>query len=253
MPRAYRHLTITFGLVTVPVSIAPLTSEGGIRGKTVCARHRSPVKRQWACPDCAEGVAHDTETAYEVEGQYVVPELPEVEKDAAIGLRSFVPAADIDPVLFDSSYILWPKDKGEGFDLLAQELRETGLAAVGTVTLTKREQMAVLRFSSLTGTLVLHVCRFHADIRWGDVEAVRRSEEVDPKLAELAKSLIGTLKGEASDLGMLEDGYTVKLTEAIQAAAKGQKPKRRAKTKTPAAPPEILDALKASMNGAAVA
>jgi DNA end-binding protein Ku len=256
MPRAYRKFSLTFGLVTVPVAIGSMTADNGVHGKTVCARHRGPVKRLWGCPDCAEGVAEETALAYPHDGELVHVDEADIrglaaESDGAVSLDRFVPATSIDPLYLESAYLIWPDGKGAatGFDVLARILEENELAAVGTVVLTKREQVAVLRFSAATGTLVLHLCRFHADIRWTDAQAVRLDQAERPvpaaELMDAARDLIRAMATDAPDLSSLEDTYSERLRELVATTAKGQRPKRRLK-KEAAPPADILVALRAS-------
>jgi len=258
MPRTYRKLTVSFGLVNVPVSIGAVTSDNSVHGKTVCARHGSPAKRLWGCPDCPEGVSEETTLAYEHDGELVRVEESLVrglaaEKDNAVSIDRFVPADSIDPLYFESAYLIWPDGKADGFDILARLLEENGLAAVGTVVLTKREQVAVIRYSAAAGCLVLHLCRFHADVRWTDALEVRTDQASRPvpaaELMDAARDLIRALTSETADLPTLADSHAERLRELIASAAKGRRPTRRKKTET-AAPPDILVALRASQAAA---
>src|SRR4051812_40937819 len=112
--------SISFGLVNIPVGLAPATAASA-RQSDVSFRllHRecgTPIKQQRWCP-VHERVVEGDELVrgWEVsKGQFVVVEDAELEAiehhdtSRSIGIERFVPAGDVDPLYFDRTYYLVP-------------------------------------------------------------------------------------------------------------------------------------------------
>ena len=253
-PRAWRKLTLSFGLVSVPIAICPLTEDNSVRGKTLCAEHRLPVSRTWRCEAGEEVTNEGTVIGYAVDDDYVV--LPEGElaalvpvADGVVTLDAFVPEKDVDPVYYDRSYLSWPTETGlTAYVLFRDALRKTGRVAVGKVLLTKRERLCVVRYSAVTDSLIVHVCSFHADLRQRDVDLVRGTVtgKSDPTLLKEAVRMVEALSGDFRPEG-IRDAYSEQLRIAIEAAARGTKPRTRKVTPKPRPPADLLAQLRASM------
>src|SRR5215831_16392003 len=112
--------SLSFGLVTIPVGLAPATSPKA-RASDVSFRtlHRecgTPIKQKRWCP------VHDREVGpdeivkgWEVaKGQFVVIEdadleaIEKADESRAIEISRFVPLEEVDPVYFDRTYYLAP-------------------------------------------------------------------------------------------------------------------------------------------------
>src|SRR6188472_3841364 len=112
MPRTWRNLTISFGLVNAPVSIAPALDKGGVKGNWLCPKHLTKVKQQHYCVDC-KGTVDEIVTGFEIgEGNYVVPDLEVLkpQRSKAITLDAIVPADEISPSYYEHTYLVWPSD-----------------------------------------------------------------------------------------------------------------------------------------------
>lgn len=103
--------SIAFGLVNVPVKVYSATADHDIRFHQVHAKDNGRIRYKRVCEACGEVVDYrDLARAYESgDGQMVaitdddIASLPE-ERSREIEVLEFVPAADVDPMMFDRSY-----------------------------------------------------------------------------------------------------------------------------------------------------
>lgn len=255
MLKPWRNLTISIGLVSVPVAIAPAFNDGsGVRGKRLCPNHH-PVSQRWYCDVCDVYYAHmDTVIGYDTGNGYTVPDRDQiaekagVERSPVVTIESFVNASDIDPAFYEAEYLVWPQSdaNASGFDLLTEMIHSTGKAAVGVATLTNRERMVVIRWSNLTDGLMFHVCRYLSDLRVANVAQITDGRKQRTRVAQdhlrWGKSLVKTLTA-GFDPSVYTDEYARALVAELQADA-AQKP--RAKKPAPP-PPDIIEQIKATM------
>jgi DNA end-binding protein Ku len=253
-------LTISVGLVNVPVKIAPLIRSTAVGGRRVCSCHHEPVKQQNHCTvsgDVAEGI----ETGFEYEGRMVTGVDRsdfKSSRDGQLKLTGFVDIGSIDPLYFEKSYVVWPQDENDtvvaAHDLLARLLQQTGKALVGTTVLTTSTRVVAIRWSQATETLVADVLTYDANVSWNDVGLVKTGldQRPDPSEAELnmAEQLLGTLASDV-DLSDVTDEYNERLVAAIEAAAQGLPAPVVADEPEAAPVVDLLAALQASVEAAA--
>jgi DNA end-binding protein Ku len=138
--RSIGSLTISFGLVAIPVKLYTATqSSSAISFNLLHKKDGSRLKQQYVCQK--EGVVVEREEiikGYEFAKDQYVPFTPEeIKALEEVGTRSveiseFVPIESIDPVFYDKTYYLAP-DKGAGkpYALLTEALKQSGRAGVG--------------------------------------------------------------------------------------------------------------------------
>jgi DNA end-binding protein Ku len=255
---AWRNLTLTVGLVNIPVGIDPVISDSGVSGSFVCATSKEKLSGGASKKSC--GHTHDGDCeqviGYEVDGVYVVPSAEQLaslddEKDGAVRLDTFVDNGDVDPVYYEKSYLVTPgKGDNRGFWLIANALRDNNRAAVGRVVLTKKERMVVVRWSEALQALLFHTCHFDAQIKREKIAAVVRPEiNFNEAEVDLAKKLVTEIFTTAFDPAAVTDERTAKLSALIADLAAGNTP-----TVAPAAPKasamDLTAALEAMVKGA---
>ena len=134
--------SLTFGLVTIPVGLAPATKPAA-RQSDVSFRllHReclTPIKQKRWCPKHDREVGPDELVkGWEVaKGQFVVVEEEELEAleqrddSRAIEISQFVPLDEVDPIWLDRTYFLVPAAapaQRRPYRLLLQAMREGGV------------------------------------------------------------------------------------------------------------------------------
>ena len=140
--RSIASLTVSFGLVSIPVKLYSATeSERGISFNMLHKTCGSRLKQQYLCIKEEIPVAReDTVKGYEfAKDQYVMftPEELKAMEEAGTqtaDITEFVPVESVDPIFFDKAYYLAP-DKGgaKPYALLARALRDVGDAKVERV------------------------------------------------------------------------------------------------------------------------
>ena len=188
---------------------------------------------------------------YEIEkDRYVTFEPQEIQAlrpktSTELDIAEFVKLEEIDPIFFETSYYAVPDRGGEkAYLLLFRALKETGYAAVGSLTMHGREHATVVR-SGRQG-LILHTLFFANEVRAD--EEFRADGEVSAKELDLAKRFVEALAAPF-DASKLKDAFREKLMELIQARAGqavGAYEEGRA-TQVQAPVVDIMEALKKSL------
>src|ERR1700689_3712283 len=152
--RSIASLTISFGLVAIPVKLYSATvSSERLSFNLLRQKDGSRVKQQYVAVNDGELVERAEMTkGYEfAKGQYVMFSAEELKtlEDAtthSIDISQFVPLESVDPVYFDGTYYLAP-DKGgaKPYALLATALRKTKQCALGRWISRGKEHLVVIR------------------------------------------------------------------------------------------------------------
>ena len=122
-----------------------------------------------------------------------------------IDVIEFVPADQIDPLLFDKSYFLEPEAKAaKPYALLREALVQTERMAVVKVALRQRESIAVLRVRDKV--IVLQTMLWPDEVREPDFDVLRPEVELRPQEQTMAASLVESL-GADFDASQFHDDY----------------------------------------------
>jgi DNA end-binding protein Ku len=169
--RALWKGAISFGLVHIPVSLHPATTESGVDFDWLDKRSMDPVgykrvnKRTGKEIDknnIVKGVEYDS-------GKYVVLSPEEIEavypkSTQSIEIEAFVSATEIPFVYLDRPYYLAPIGKGEKvYALLREALLKKQRIGLARVVIQTKEHLAALVPAG--PALVLNLLRWGADIR----------------------------------------------------------------------------------------
>lgn len=134
---------------------------------------------------------------YEIaKGEFVVLDEQELRSVAPktsteMEIVEFVRFSEIDPVYLETSYYVAPDEGGEkAYALLLKSMEETGYAAIGQVTMHRRDHVMILR-PGKTG-LIAHTMFYADEVRTMD-EFRTNTELVAGKELDLAKTLIQAL------------------------------------------------------------
>jgi DNA end-binding protein Ku len=252
---------ISFGLVTIPVGLAPAT-KAGARQSDVSFRllHReckTPIKQKRWCPVHEQDVEpDDIVRGWEVsKGEFVVVEdadLEAIDRDStsrAIEIRSFVPAEQVDPIYFDRTYFLVPAGapaQHRPYVLLLEAMRETETAALGSFVLAGKEKLALIRVRD--GALVLETLFVSEDV-YSDAEIEEAVGEAGTKKDEvaLARQVIDSLAADF-DPGELVSDYRRDLRALLEEKLQGAPPAKPEEVAVEPAPVvDLMDALRKSV------
>ena len=226
--RSIASLTISFGLVAIPVKLFSATvSSEKISFNLLHKKDGSRLKQQYVC--VAEGTVverADIVKGYEfAKDQYVMftPEeikaLEEAGSDA-IDIGEFVPLESVDPVYFDRTYYLAPDRGGaKPYTLLTTALRETKRCAIGRWAARGREHIVVIR--PIGKGLAMHQLHFQAEVRAIQDVGVEAAEVKDAEL-KLARQIIEQQAAKAFDPASYTDEVKGRIEAAIQKKVEGK-------------------------------
>jgi DNA end-binding protein Ku len=226
--RAIASLTISFGLVAIPVKLYSATqSTGQISFNMLHKDCGSRLKQQYVC--LKEGVVverDDIVKGYEFAKDQYVAFTPEEIKALdevgthAVEISEFVPIESIDPVYFDKTYYLSP-DKGASkpYALLTEALKETKRCAVGRWISRGKEHIVILR--PMDDGLAMHQLHFKAEVRSIKDLGVEAAPVSDAEL-KLANQLIEQLAAKRFDPNEYVDEHRARVEAAIQRKVEGK-------------------------------
>ncbi len=226
--RSIASLTISFGLVAIPVKLysATLSSER-ISFNLLRQKDGSRVKQQYiAVADGKPVERSEMVKGYEVaKDQYVMfspEELKELEDATthAIDIGQFVPLESVDPVYFDGTYYLAP-DKGgaKPYTLLATALRKAGQCAVGRWVSRGKEHIVAIR--PMGDGLAMHQLHFKAEVRDLKDLGIEPAPVSEHEL-KLAQQLIDHLAAKRFDPNEYVDEFKGRVEAAIQKKIQGK-------------------------------
>jgi DNA end-binding protein Ku len=227
-PRSIGSLTISFGLVAIPVKLFTATqSANTISFNMLHKTCGSRLKQQYICQK--EGVVverDETVKGYEfAKDQYVQFTPEEIKALEEVGTHSieiseFVPIESIDPVYFDKTYYLSP-DKGgaKPYGLLSEALKEAKLCAVGRWATRGKAYIVLVR--PVGEVLTMQQLHFAADVRSSSEVEIPKAE-VKPAELKLARQLIDSQTVEKFDPASYKDELRVRIQAEIDKKVQGQ-------------------------------
>jgi DNA end-binding protein Ku len=227
--------SISFGLVSIPVGLAPATKPAA-RASDVSFRmlHRecgTPIKQKRFCPVHERDLGPDEIVkGWEVaKGQFVIVEDEEIEAlqnsddSRSIEISRFVDASEVDPIYFDRTYFLVPAQETAArrpYVLLLNAMNESGMAALGRFVQQGREKLCLIRPKG--EALALETLFLAADV-YSQAEIEEAVEETSVKAPELAlaQQVIESLAGEF-DASALQSDYRRDLKALLEAKLAGE-------------------------------
>ena len=224
--RAIWKGAVSFGLVNVPIRLYSATENHDVQFRQVHRTDGGRIKYQRVCSIDGEIVSYDDiAKGYETEdGEMVVltdedfKDLP-ASSSKEISVEKFVPAEQIDPMLFDKSYYLEPdKAATKPYVLLRDALERENRMAVVTVSIRTRMTMAVLRVHE--GVIVMQTMLWPDEIRKPDFASLDDDAKATKQELAMAELLIEQLAGDF-DPDEYEDDYATALQAVVKAKVEG--------------------------------
>ncbi len=255
--------SLSFGLVSIPVGLAPATRPAA-RQSDVSFRllHReclTPIKQKRWCP------THDREVSPDelvkgweaAKGQYVVVEEAELEAlerhddSRSIEITQFVPVEEVDPVWLDRTYFLVPGSAAaqrRPYKLLLEAMREAGVGAIGRFVRSGRESLCLVRAKG--EALVLETLFLTEDVySQAEIEEAVGATEVKSSELALARQLVDGLAG-SFDPSALASDYRRDLRALLEAKLRGEELVQPEPVVERVPALDLLEALKASVAAA---
>jgi DNA end-binding protein Ku len=252
--RAISSLTLSFGLVSIPVKLYSATQASGavafnllhkgcgsrLRQQYICQREGIPVDRA------------DTIKGYEfAQDQYVTftpEELKEMEEKGTniVEIDAFVPSDSIDPVYYDRAYFLGP-DKGgdKPYALLAEAMRRSNRTAVARWAARGKQYIVQLR--AVEGGIVMQQLLYAPEVRSIREIDIPQTPVRDQELA-LARQLIDQISEDRFDPAAYKDDVHQRIEAAIEHKIEGKEIEVAPTLAEPAGQViDLMDALRASV------
>jgi DNA end-binding protein Ku len=251
--------SLSFGLVTIPVGLAPATKpkarSSDVSFRTLHRECGTPIKQKRWCPFHEREVsAEEIVKGWEVaKGQFVIVEDADLEAlerqtdGRTIEITQFVKVEEVDPIFFDRTYFLAPGSAPAArrpYALLLQAMNEMEVAALGRMVIRGTEYICLIRPK---GDALALETLFLAEDVYSQAEIGEAVEEVEVKGPELdlARQVIESLVAEF-DPGELTSEYRRDLRAMLEAKLAGEEIK--APEPVPEAPViDLMDALRQSV------
>ena len=222
--------SLSFGLVNVPVKVYSATEDHDLKFHQVHAKDNGRIRYKRVCEVCGEVVDfRDIAKAYESEdGQTVVitdedlATLPE-ERSREIEVLEFVPASELDPLMYDRSYYLEPDSKSiKSYVLLAQTLEQTDRVAIVHFALRNKTRLAALRVKDFSKrqVMVVHTLLWPDEIRDPDFPVLDQKVEIKPAELKMAGQVVDSMADDFHP-ERYHDNYQEELRELIAAKLEG--------------------------------
>jgi DNA end-binding protein Ku len=253
--RAIWKGAVSFGLVSIAVKLYSATEEKDIRFHQVHRTDGGRIKYKRTCAIDGEEVSYDDiAKGYDIGGGEMViltdddfADLP-LTSSHAIEVLEFVPAEQVDPILYAKAYYLEPESTAtKPYVLLRDALTGVERVAIVKVALRQREQLATLRVRD--GVLVLNTMLWPDEVRTPDFNFL--DEDISPRPQELAmaESLIDSMAAEFEP-DAYTDNYREALQEVIDAKIEGREVVAPEVEEAPAPAVDLMAALRASVERA---
>ena len=225
--RSIASLTLSFGLVSIPVRLYSATEAAASVKFNLLAKDGSRVKQQYVSEKDQSVVARaEMVKGYEVEKDKFVlfspDELKQLEEGGshAIEIVAFVPEKSVDPRYYDKAYLLAPdKRGGKPYALLMEAMRSSGKSALAKWAWKTKQYVVQVRPTE--EGLVLQQLLYADEVRSFkdlNIEPVTVSQ---PEL-QLALQLIDQISEPAYDPTQFKDEEKLRVLEAIDRKIAGQ-------------------------------
>jgi DNA end-binding protein Ku len=219
--------TISFGLVAIPVSLYTATEARDVSFRQVHEADGGRIRYKRVCELDGEEVPYsDIAKGYELPGGEMVvlssedfSNLP-LASSKEIDVVEFVPADQIDPMLYSKAYYAEPdKSAVKPYVLMRDTLADSERVAIVKVTLRSREALGVLRAHG--DVLVVHTLLWPEEVR--DAASLAPQTEVTVRKQELAmaSSYIDSLAADF-DPSEFTDEYRAAVEELVSAKTAGR-------------------------------
>src|ERR687894_1420225 len=254
--RAIWKGAVSFGLVSIAVKLYSATEEKDIRFHQVHRADGGRIRYKRVCSVCGEEVTFDDiAKGYDIGGGEMViltdedfAELP-LSTSHAIDVLEFVPAEQVDPILYNKAYFMEPEGAAtKPYVLLRDALSDADRVAIVKIAIRQREQLATLRVRD--DVLVLNTMLWPDEVRSVDFAFLDEDIETRPAELAMASSLIDSMAGSFKP-EEFTDNYREALQEVIDAKVEGREIVAPEETEeAPAAAVDLMAALKASVERA---
>jgi DNA end-binding protein Ku len=252
--RSIASLTLSFGLVSIPVKLYSATETSSAVKFNLLAKDGSRLKQQYVSEKDQTVVPRaEMVKGYEFEKDRFVlfspDELKALEEASSptIEIMAFIPQKSVDPLYYDKAYLLAPdKRGGKPYALLAEAMRESGRCALAKWAWKSKQYVVQVR--PVEDGLVLQQLLYADEVRsLKDLNiepvAVTKGE------LQLALQLIDQISQDAYDPTQYVDEERKRILAAIDEKIAGKQVVASAHDEAPSTAQviDLMDALRASL------
>jgi DNA end-binding protein Ku len=249
--RSIASLSLSFGLVSIPVKLYSATESSGAVKFNMLTKDGSRVKQQYVSEQDPAVVVprSDMVKGYEFEKDRYVLFTPEELKaleessDPSIEIMSFIPAKSVDPLYYDKAYLLAPdKRGGKPYALLAEAMRQSGRCALAKWAWKAKQYVVQIRPAE--DGLVLQQLLYAEEVRSLkdlDIEKV----DVSQGELQLALQLIDQISTESYDPTQYVDEEKKRILAAIDEKIAGKQVVAAAHDEAASGTAQVIDLMEA--------
>jgi len=252
--RSIASLTLSFGLVSIPVKLYSATESSASIKFNLLAKDGSRLKQQYVSERDQTVVQRaDMVKGYEFEKDKFVlfsaDELKALEESSthAIEIVAFIPEKAVDPIYYDKAYLLAPdKRGGKPYALLMEAMRKSGRCALAKWAWKSKQYVVQVR--PVEDGLVLQQLLYADEVRSLkdlNIEPVT----ITPPELQLALQLIDQISEESYDPTQYVDEEKQRILAAIDEKISGKHVVASAHNEEPSSAQviDLMDALRASL------
>ena len=225
--RSIASLSLSFGLVSIPVKLYSATESSGTVKFNLLAKDGSRLKQQYISEKDQSVVPRaDMVKGYEFEKDRFVLFSPEELKaleessNPSIEIMSFIPEKSVDPLYYDKAYLLAPdKRGGKPYALLAEAMRKSGRCALAKWAWKAKQYVVQIRPAE--GGLVLQQLLYAAEVR-SHKELNIELVDVSQGELQLALQLIDQISTDSYDPAQYVDEEKKRILAAIDEKIAGK-------------------------------
>jgi len=248
--RSIASLSLSFGLVNIPVKLYSATESSSAVRFNLLAKDGSRLKQQYVSEKTGKVVERsEMVKGYEFEKDHFVlftpDELKALDEAAShvIDIVAFVPEKSVDPIYYDKAYFLAPdKRGGKPYALLAAAMRESGRCALARWSWKAKQYVVQIRAAE--DGLVLQQLLYADEVRSMKDLGIEHAEVSKAELA-LAMQLIDQITQDEYDPTQFKDEEKARVLEAIDKKIAGQQVVASAREEQPAGGAQVIDLMEA--------
>ncbi|WP_418314697.1 Ku protein [Piscinibacter sakaiensis] len=255
--RSIASLTLSFGLVNIPVKLYSATESASTIRFNMLAKDGSRLKQQYVSEKTGKVVERgDMVKGYEFEKDHFVlftpQELKALDEAAShvIEIVAFVPLQTVDPIYYDKAYLLAPdKRGGKPYALLMEAMRKSDRCALARWSWKTKQYVVQVR--AVEDGLVLQQLLYAEEVRSLKDLDIERVDVSDAEL-KLALQLIEQITQDEFDPTQFKDEEKARVLAAIDEKIAGKEVVASAPHEAPTSGGQVIDlmdALRASLGG----
>jgi DNA end-binding protein Ku len=253
--RSLASLTLSFGLVNVPVKLYSATESSSSVRFNLLAKDGSRLKQQYISDKDGKVIERaEMIKGYEFEKDKFVlftpEELKALDETAShvIEIVAFVPEKSVDPIFYDKAYFLAPDKRGaKPYALLTEAMRESARCALARWTTKGKQYVVQVRVGE--DGLVLQQLLYAEEVRSLKDLNIERAD-VTPAELKLALQLIDQIAQDHYDPSEFKDEEKQRILAAIDQKIAGKQVVASAHNEVPSGGQviDLMDALRASLS-----